>query len=95
MSKTCRPAPSASDLEWTVRQVVPRSEWDAATEPCPACGETVDLNGPHYQVELDRERAPGAGSKLTRERRLLSLCDETCATDWLDGAEIGESHPAE
>ncbi len=84
MSKTCRPAPSKSDAEWTVRQVVPRSNWDAASETCPACGERVDLRGPHHQVELDRERTPGAGSKLTRERRLLAFCDEACATAWLD-----------
>jgi len=84
MSKTCRPAPSISDGEWTVRQVVPRSDWAAASERCPACGERVDLAGPHYQVELDRERTSGPGAKLTRERRLLSFCDESCAVSWLD-----------
>jgi tRNA G26 N,N-dimethylase Trm1 len=70
-----------------VRQVVPREEWDAATARCPACGDAVDLRGPHYQVELDRERAAGTATKLTRERRLLSFCDEACANAWLDGGE--------
>ncbi|MDQ2053308.1 MULTISPECIES: hypothetical protein [Halobellus] len=87
MSKTCRPSPSSADPEWNVRQVVPRSEWDTTTEACPTCGEPVELCGPHYQVELDRERAAAAGSKLTRERRLLSFCDESCATSWLDDVE--------
>ncbi|WP_311171076.1 hypothetical protein [Halobellus ordinarius] len=86
MSKTCRPSPSTVDAEWTVRQVVPRSDWDAAVEPCPTCGDDVDLRESHYQVELDRERTPGQEMKLTRERRLLSFCDEACATAWLDSA---------
>lgn len=84
MSKTCRPTPSPSDGGWTVRQVVPRSDWDAASETCPTCGDRVDLRRSHYQVELDRKRTAEAGSKLTRERRLLSFCDETCVTSWLD-----------
>lgn len=84
MSKTCRPSPSAPDPEWTVRQVVERRDWNETIETCPLCGDAVDLLGPHYQVELDRERTPGNGSKLTRERRLLSFCDEACATAWLD-----------
>ena len=84
MSKTCRHSPPAHGSEWTVRQVVARAEWDAATERCPACGAAVDLQGPFYQVELDRERSSDAGTKLTRERRLLSFCDESCANVWLD-----------
>ncbi|MFB6092787.1 MAG: hypothetical protein ABEK02_07235 [Haloquadratum sp.] len=86
MSKTCRPSPSAFDAEWTVRRVVPRSEWGATTESCPTCGATVDLREPHYQVELDRPRAGSDDWKLTRERRLLSFCDEACALSWLDDA---------
>jgi hypothetical protein len=85
MSQTSRPIRSAPDPEWTVRQVVERNDWDATTEPCPACGELVDLHGSHYQIELDRPRTPGSATKITRERRLLSFCDETCATAWLDG----------
>lgn len=84
MSKTCRPSPSTPGSEWTVRQVVSREEWDAATERCPACGDAVDLRLPHYQVELDRERPAGEATKLTHERRLLSFCDESCASAWLD-----------
>ena len=85
MSKTSRPAPSAPDPEWTVRQVVERRDWDTATELCPTCGEPVELCGPHYQVELDRARSHETAAKLTRERRLLAFCDESCATAWLDG----------
>ncbi|WP_238993894.1 hypothetical protein [Halobellus captivus] len=48
------------------------------------CGDSVDLLDAHYQVELDRERAPAEGEKLTRERRLLAFCDESCADAWLD-----------
>jgi len=87
MSKTCSPAPPTQGSEWTVRQVVSRAEWDTATERCPACGDAVDLRGPHYQVELDRERPGSRGTKLTHERRLLSFCDEACANVWLDDVE--------
>jgi len=84
MSKTCCPSPTTPESEWTVRQVVCRDEWDDATGQCPACGETVDLRHPHYQVELDRERPAGEATKLTHERRLLSFCDDSCANAWLD-----------
>lgn len=87
MSRTCRPAPPTPGSEWTVRQVVSREEWDAATERCPACGDAVDLRTPHHQVELDRERPAGEAVKLTRERRLLPFCDESCATAWLGDAD--------
>ena len=87
MSKTCSPSPTPPGSEWTVRQVVSRSEWDAATEACPTCGDGVDRRSPHYQVELDRERATDGAGKLTHERRLLSFCDETCANTWLDDVE--------
>lgn len=87
MSKTCCPSPSPPESEWTVRQVVPRSEWDAATDRCPACGDAVDLRFPHYQVELGRERPAIEGAKLTHERRLLSFCDESCTNAWLDDVE--------
>jgi len=87
MSQTCRPSPPTLGPEWTVRQVVARSEWDTATERCPACGDPVDLRTPHYQVELDRERPADVNTKLTHERRLLSFCDESCANAWLDDVE--------
>jgi hypothetical protein len=87
MSKTCRPSPSTLESEWTVRQVVARSEWDTATERCPACGDAVDLRVPHYQVELDRERPVSAATKLTHERRLLAFCDQSCASAWLDNRD--------
>jgi hypothetical protein len=87
MSKTCSPSPPTPGSEWTVRQVVSRSEWDAATEACPTCGDDVDRGSPHYQVELDRERATNGALKLTHERRLLSFCDEACANIWLDDVE--------
>lgn len=86
MSKSCEPSPSIADPDWTVRQVVPRSDWNATTETCPACGDSVDLLEDHYQVELDRERTPGRSEKLTRERRLLAFCDAECADWWLGEA---------
>jgi hypothetical protein len=64
--------------------VIERREWDAVTETCPACGDAVDLRKPHVQVELDRKRITERDTKLTRERRLLSFCDQACATAWLD-----------
>lgn len=85
MSQTRRPH-NGTDSSWTVRQVVPRTSWRVGSETCPACGGTVDLNGHHHQVELGRGRQPEAGAKLTYERRLLSFCDEPCATEWLDAA---------
>jgi len=87
MSKTCSPSPPTPGSEWTVRQVVSRAEWDAATEECPTCGDAVDRGRPHYQVELDRERSGVDATKLTRERRLLSFCDDACANAWLDDVE--------
>ncbi|SFR69049.1 hypothetical protein [Halogeometricum limi] len=78
-----RPSTSAAGAEWTVRQVTPRARWRTGTESCPACGATVELDGAHYQVELDRERPPNPSEKLTRERRLLSFCDESCADEWV------------
>lgn len=85
MSRTPRPPHSRTDSSWTVRQVVPRTSWRVGRETCPACGDTVDLNGAHHQVELGRDRRPDPGEKLTYERRLLSFCDGPCATEWLDG----------
>ncbi|ERG94774.1 hypothetical protein [Haloquadratum walsbyi] len=70
--------------EWTVRQVIHRSDWKDTTRICPTCGESVDQMCGHCQVELDRKRTPPPGSKLTRERRLLAFCNEECATIWLD-----------
>lgn len=86
MSESRRPSNPLSGAGWTVRRITPRSQWRRSTEVCPNCGATVDLDGAHHQVELDRERPPVSASpagKLTRERRLLSFCDETCADDWL------------
>ncbi|RDI70348.1 hypothetical protein [Halopelagius longus] len=91
MSQTRRPPHGRIDSSWTVRQVVPRSSWRVGTETCPACGGTVNLDGDHYQAELGRDRRPDGGSKLTYERRLLSFCDELCATTWLDGIDADES----
>ncbi len=82
MSRTCRPHPTTP--EWTVRQVIHRSDWKDTTKVCPTCEESIYLMHGHCQVELDRERTPPPGSKLTRERRLLAFCDEECATLWLD-----------
>jgi hypothetical protein len=87
MSKTCRPSPPVSGSEWVVRQVVARTEWDASVEACPACGDAVDRRTPHYQIDLDRERSAAATAKRTRERRLLSFCDEDCANAWLDDVD--------
>ena len=87
MSKTCSPSPPAPGSEWTVRQVVSRSQWDAGTEACPTCGDGVDRRSAHYQVELDRERPGDRDTKLTHERRLLAFCDEACANAWLDDVE--------
>jgi hypothetical protein len=87
MSRTCSSSPLTPGSEWTVRQVVSRAEWDSTTEQCPACGDAVDRRLPHYQVELDRERSGAEATKRTRERRLLSFCDETCANAWLDDVE--------
>ncbi|WP_336022008.1 hypothetical protein [Halobellus salinisoli] len=84
MSKSCSPSPSTSDAEWTVRQVAQVSDWDSTTDTCPACGGRVDLSEAHYQVQLDRERTPASGEKLTHERRLLAFCDADCADTWLD-----------
>ncbi|MGQ4554809.1 hypothetical protein [Halobellus sp. GM3] len=95
MSKTCRPTPSVSDSEWTVRQVVPRCDWDAVVETCPACGDAVDLRDPYVQVELDRERTPDRSVKLTHERRLLSFCGEACAAQWLDGSTARSDETAD
>ncbi|MFC6825374.1 hypothetical protein [Halopelagius fulvigenes] len=92
MSQTRRPPHGRIDSSWTVRQVVPRSSWRVGTETCSACGGTVNLDGDHYQVELGRDRRPEAGSKLTYERQLLSFCDESCATSWLDGTAA--EHPS-
>ena len=87
MSKTHSPSPPTPGSEWTVRQVVSRAEWDTAVAECPTCGDAVDRGSAHYQVELDRERSDVGGTKLTRERRLLSFCDERCANAWLDDVE--------
>lgn len=85
MSRTRRPPLGDADSSWTVRQVVPRASWRIGSETCPACGSTVNLDCDHYQAELGRDRHPDRGEKLTYERRLLSFCDESCATTWLDG----------
>lgn len=87
MSETRSPSPSAAGAGWTVLQVVPRSWWRTGTDTCPTCGATVELDEPHYQAELDRERSPNRTEKLTRERRLLSFCDEACAADWVETHE--------
>jgi hypothetical protein len=82
-SVPARPPPSVSG-EWNVRQVAPCSQWKESDKQCPECGESVNLMHPHYQVELDRERNPKEGSKLTHERWLLAFCNQQCATEWLD-----------
>jgi hypothetical protein len=64
--------------------VVHRARWRVGTEVCPTCGVVVDLDGPHHQAVLGRDRRPMNGGKWTYERRLLSFCDEACATRWVD-----------
>ncbi|SFR71488.1 hypothetical protein SAMN04487947_3843 [Halogeometricum rufum] len=83
MTETRRPSSSNAGAGWTVRQVTPRARWRRGSDTCPACDATVELDDAHYQVELDRERPRTRREKLTRERRLLSFCDETCADEWV------------
>ncbi|ADQ67136.1 hypothetical protein GL213_07810 [Halogeometricum borinquense] len=90
MADIRRPSLSSDGAGWTVRQVTPRSRWRHGTEPCSACGASVELDSAHYQVELDRERPQNPSEKLTRERKLLSFCDEGCADDWVRTFDCAE-----
>ncbi|MFB6105516.1 MAG: hypothetical protein ABEJ70_00950 [Halobacteriaceae archaeon] len=81
-----RTPPGGADADWRIERTGQRAVWTDDATDCAHCGETLDLDRPHYYAEAVRS-TDLEGRPLRTESRWHAFCDEGCFRAWRAGRE--------